>query len=396
MFVNHLALTFKCHSSIGNSLDLHTMINEIIFTFVEETNGVNGFFYLIDENNSLYMYHKYNDSFLIDENSLKECVIDLKFVKIYDYLDKKILIIPLDKGFFVLVYKNEDSNFDFLLSMFQDLVVKLNIGIDACLNVQKMKAKNKMLKHLTNELKDQKQKLIESDKYKTNFLANMSHELKTPLNSIIVISAIMSKNKNNKLEEDQVKNLRIINNCGNDLLTLINDVLDISKIEAGQVSINLSKVNVNELIESLIFEMQPLALDKGLSLNSNCLLHNITLLSDMSRMKQILKNLISNAIKFTESGDIVISLEENANDITIKVIDQGIGIAQEKLGHIFERFKQADGSTTRKYGGTGLGLAISKELALLLGGDIKAFSILGKGSSFDVILPLINKDKYAK
>jgi len=387
MFVNHLALTFKCHSSIGNSLDLHTMINEIIFTFVEETNGVNGFFYLIDENNSLYMYHKYNDSFLIDENSLKECVIDLKFVKIYDYLDKKILIIPLDKGFFVLVYKNEDSNFDFLLSMFQDLVVKLNIGIDACLNVQKMKAKNKMLKHLTNELKDQKQKLIESDKYKTNFLANMSHELKTPLNSIIVISAIMSKNKNNKLEEDQVKNLRIINNCGNDLLTLINDVLDISKIEAGQVSINLSKVNVNELIESLIFEMQPLALDKGLSLNSNCLLHNITLLSDMSRMKQILKNLISNAIKFTESGDIVISLEENANDITIKVIDQGIGIAQEKLGHIFERFKQADGSTTRKYGGTGLGLAISKELALLLGGDIKAFSILGKGSSFELILP---------
>ena len=387
MFVNHLALTFKCHSSIGNSLDLHTMINEIIFTFVEETNGVNGFFYLIDENNSLYMYHKYNDSFLIDENSLKECVIDLKFVKIYDYLDKKILIIPLDKGFFVLVYKNEDSNFDFLLSMFQDLVVKLNIGIDACLNVQKMKAKNKMLKHLTNELKDQKQKLIESDKYKTNFLANMSHELKTPLNSIIVISAIMSKNKNNKLEEDHVKNLRIINNCGNDLLTLINDVLDISKIEAGQVSINLSKVNVNELIESLIFEMQPLALDKGLSLNSNCLLHNITLLSDMSRMKQILKNLISNAIKFTEQGDIVISLEENANDITIKVIDQGIGIAQEKLGHIFERFKQADGSTTRKYGGTGLGLAISKELALLLGGDIKAFSILGKGSSFELLLP---------
>ena len=387
MFVNHLALTFKCHSSIGNSLDLHTMINEIIFTFVEETNALNGFFYLIDENNSLYLYHKYNDSFLVNEEILKECVIDLKFVKVYKYLDKNILIIPLDKGFFVLVYENEESNFDFLLSMFQDLIVKLNIGIDACLNVQKMKAKNKMLKHLTNELKEQKQKLIESDKYKTNFLANMSHELKTPLNSIIVISAIMSKNKNNKLEEDQVKNLKIINNCGNDLLMLINDVLDISKIEAGQVSINLSKVNINELIESLIYEMQPLALDKGLKLNSNCLLHNIVLLTDANKMKQILKNLISNAIKFMEKGDIVISLDENANDITIKVIDQGIGIAQEKLGHIFERFKQADGSTTRKYGGTGLGLAISKELALLLGGDIKAFSILGKGSSFELILP---------
>ena len=133
--------------------------------------------------------------------------------------------------------------------------------------------------------------------------------------------------------------------------------------------------------------MQPLAIEKNLLLISNCLLNEIYLLTDSNRIKQILKNLISNAIKFTQEGKIEVILEENANDLTIKVIDEGIGIPKEKLNHIFERFKQADGSTTRKYGGTGLGLAISKELALLLGADIKAFSEVEKGSTFELILP---------
>ena len=271
--------------------------------------------------------------------------------------------------------------------MFQDLIVKLNISIDACLNVQKIKSKNKMLNHLANELKEQQKKLIESDKYKNHFLANMSHELKTPLNSIIVISSIMGKNKNQKLDEEQIKNMRIINSCGNDLLLLINDILDISKIEAGEISLHLSKINISELIKDLVFDMQPLSNEKGLQINYKSESNEFFLLSDAHRIKQIIKNLISNAIKFTEVGSINIILEENANDISIKVIDEGIGIAKEKLGHIFERFKQADGSTTRKYGGTGLGLAISKELALLLGGDIKAFSDLGKGSIFELVLP---------
>lgn len=387
MFMEHLALTYKCHSSIGNSLDLNSMIKEVLTTFVEETNGVNGFFYLIDENNKLYKYLAYNDSYEYPEDTLKEEILDLKYVKSFELSDKKIICLPLDKGVFFLIYDFSDVNFEYIISMFQDLIVKLNISIDACLNVQKMKNKNKILKHLTNELKEQQKQLIESDKYKTNFLANMSHELKTPLNSIIVISSIMAKNKNQKLEDDQVRNMKIINSCGNDLLILINDILDISKIEAGEITINLTKIEINELIENLITEMQPLAIEKGLFLKSNCLLNKISLLSDLNRIKQILKNLLSNAIKFTQEGSIEILLEENANDITIKVIDQGIGIAQEKLGYIFERFKQADGSTTRKYGGTGLGLAISKELALLLGGDIKAFSVLDKGSSFELILP---------
>jgi CheY-like chemotaxis protein len=133
--------------------------------------------------------------------------------------------------------------------------------------------------------------------------------------------------------------------------------------------------------------MLPLATEKGLKLNYNSISKELFLLSDTHRIKQIIKNLMSNAIKFTQEGTIEIVLEENANDITIKVIDEGIGIAKEKITYVFERFKQADGSTTRKYGGTGLGLAISKELAILLGGDIKAFSDLGKGSTFELILP---------
>lgn len=387
MFMEHLALTYKCHSSIGNSLDLNSMIKEVLTTFVEETDAINGFFYLVDENDRLYKYLAYEDSFECNTEILNEQIKDLSCVRVFDFNGKKVLLLPLKQGIFFIVFQNSDVNFEFVISMFQDLIVKLNISIDACLNVQKMKNKNKILNQLTNELKEQQNKLVESDKYKSNFLANMSHELKTPLNSILVISSIMAKNKNQKLDEEQVKNMKIINSCGNDLLILINDILDISKIEAGEISLNLSKINIFELVENLVLEMLPLANEKGLKLNYNSISKELFLLSDSHRIKQIIKNLMSNAIKFTEKGTIEIILEENANDIAIKVIDEGIGIAKEKITYVFERFKQADGSTTRKYGGTGLGLAISKELAILLGGDIKAFSDLGKGSTFELILP---------
>ena len=230
MFMEHLAFTYKCHSSIGNSLDLNSMIKEVLTTFVEETNAINGFFYLIDENNKLYKYLSYDERFECNNDVLNKQIKDLSCVRTFISDEKKILLLPLKKGIFFIVFQNSNINFEFIISMFQDLVVKLNISIDACLNVQKMKSKNKMLNLLANELKEQQKQLIESDKYKNNFLANMSHELKTPLNSIIVISSIMAKNKNQKLDLEQVKNMKIINSCGNDLLILINDILDISKI----------------------------------------------------------------------------------------------------------------------------------------------------------------------
>ena len=297
MFMEHLALTYKCHSSIGNSLDLKIMLKEVLITFVEDTNASNGFFYLISEKNKSYLYLSYvensessEDISAILESNIKE----LKFIKMIDFKDKKILLIPLNNGIFVISYESCDINFEFILSMFQDLIVKLNISIDACLNVQKMKNKNNILKHLTNELKEQQKQLIESDKYKSNFLANMSHELKTPLNSIIVISSIMSKNKNQKLDDEQIKNMKIINSCGNDLLFLINDILDISKIEAGEISINLSKIDINALIEELVSEMNPLTNQKGLILEVSYFVDKIILLSDFHRIKQILKNLLLN------------------------------------------------------------------------------------------------------
>ena len=201
------------------------------------------FFYLLDESNMSYLYLSYFPEDIFDKKLLETNIENLSFTKLIDFDDKKILLIPLDKGVFAIVYEKTDVNFEFLLSMFQDLIVKLNISIDACLNVQRMKNKNAMLNSLTNELKEQQKQLIESDKYKNDFLANMSHELKTPLNSIIVISSIMAKNKNKKLDDEQIKNMKIINTCGNDLLFLINDILDISKIEAGEISLNLSKID---------------------------------------------------------------------------------------------------------------------------------------------------------
>lgn len=181
--------------------------------------------------------------------------------------------------------------------------------------------------------------------------------------------------------------MNIINNCGNDLLILINDILDISKIEAGELALNLKKVNIEVLIDNLYESMKPLSDEKNLKFIKTFEIDNTDILTDESRLKQIIKNLLSNAFKFTENGKVEIKVKADSENIFISVIDEGIGISKDKLLNIFDRFKQADGSTTRKYGGTGLGLAISKELAHLLGGDIKVSSEVNMGSDFQVILP---------
>ena len=151
MFMEHLALTYKCHSSIGNSLDLNIMIKEVLTSFVEETNALKGFFYLIDENNKIYRYLAYDDNFAYDEEIFQEQIKNSFGVRTFDYCeDKIVLLLPLQKGVFFIIFEKNDTKLEFIISMFQDLIVKLNISIDACLNVQKMKSKNKMLNHLTN------------------------------------------------------------------------------------------------------------------------------------------------------------------------------------------------------------------------------------------------------
>ncbi|MFY9073382.1 HAMP domain-containing sensor histidine kinase [Malaciobacter mytili] len=388
MLVEQLALTYKCHSAIGNSLDLKEMLKEVLKTFINETFALYGTFYLYDET-------KKSLNKIISIGKIKDFNIE-EYKDIYDsfnILDNKnnptqrVLILPLDRGIMFFIYSKKNMNMSFLGSMFQGLAHKLNISIDSCLNVKIMKKRNEKLKILALELERQRKELIEANKYKNDFLANMSHELKTPLNSIIVISSVMKKNKKGKLDEEQVRNMNIINNCGNDLLILINDILDISKIEAGELALNLKKVNIEVLIDNLYESMKPLSDEKNLKFIKTFEIDNTDILTDESRLKQIIKNLLSNAFKFTENGKVEIKVKADIENIFISVIDEGIGISKDKLLNIFDRFKQADGSTTRKHGGTGLGLAISKELAHLLGGDIKVSSEVNMGSDFQVILP---------
>ena len=247
--------------------------------------------------------------------------------------------------------------------------------------------RSKDLKEFNKLLLSQKKQLIEANKYKDDFLANMSHELKTPLNSINVISDVMMKNRTKNLTDKQVKNLKIVNNCGKDLLYLINDILDLSKLEAGQINIEKSDIDVKEMAQDVFDMFESQAKSKGITLELEVDDNIGMIFSDEDRVKQILKNLISNALKFTSEGTVRFKVKNSNHEIKVFIEDEGIGIPEDKLEHIFNRFKQADGSTTRQYGGTGLGLAISKELAKLLDGNIKVKSIVGEGSTFELTLP---------
>ena len=250
-----------------------------------------------------------------------------------------------------------------------------------------LKERNNKLKEFTSTLKKQKNELILANKAKDDFLANMSHELKTPLNSINVISSVMMKNKNKSLSEEQVKNMTIINSCGNDLLYLINDVLDLSKLEAGEIELHCETIHFKQLIEDIHHMFQPMIEEKGLvfDVQYDDAIHLVY--TDVQRVKQIIKNLLSNALKFTQKGKISLSIYNENENIKISVQDEGIGIAKEKLEHIFDRFKQADNSTTRQFGGTGLGLSICKQLAALLQGKLNVTSSINHGSTFTLVLP---------
>jgi len=245
-----------------------------------------------------------------------------------------------------------------------------------------LKDRREKLKGFTKELKEQKNALIIANKSKDDFLANMSHELKTPLNSINVISSIMMKNTKKDLNEEQVNNLKIINSCGNDLLFLINDVLDISKLEAGELELLNETINLETTMYNIKDMFIPLMATKDIEFIFEYDSTIGYIYSDEQRIKQVVKNLLSNAIKFAQNGIVKFLVENEKDYVKVIVEDNGIGIPKEKLENIFDRFKQVDESTTRKYGGTGLGLAICKELTKLLGGEIYVTSELDEGTVF--------------
>ncbi len=263
--------------------------------------------------------------------------------------------------------------------------------------------KNREIEQARSSLEEKAQQLALSSKYKSEFLANMSHELRTPLNSLLILAKLLADNSENNLSDKQVEFARTIHTAGSDLLALISDILDLTKIEAGKMDVHPHAINFVEIKEYVEQSFNAVAQDGGLNL-----IVDIgedmpeTILTDQQRLQQVIKNLLSNAIKFTDDGEVRLSmhlapsgqtfLNEALNRaeqvIAFSVSDTGIGVPADKLRLIFEAFQQADGTTSRRYGGTGLGLSISREIAVLLGGEIRVESVQNEGSTFTLFLPL--------
>ncbi len=255
-----------------------------------------------------------------------------------------------------------------------------------------LQEKNKMISERTVEVQEKAEQLIQSNKYKSEFLANMSHELRTPLNSILLLSRLMAENKNKKLDSEQVSYASVIRSSGEGLLRLIDEILDLSKIESGKMTLEYADTTVKEIVSDLEHLFAPVAREKNLSFKISVdPIVPVYINTDKTHLEQILKNLLSNALKFTSTGSVTLDITTHQKDtrfLDFTVTDTGIGIAASKQQLVFEAFQQADGSTRRKYGGTGLGLSISRELTKLLAGEISLTSEEEKGSQFIVTIPI--------
>ncbi|MFJ4623161.1 HAMP domain-containing protein, partial [Streptomyces sp. NPDC088812] len=268
-----------------------------------------------------------------------------------------------------------------------------------------IEAKNLQIEQARQELEARAQQLSLASKYKSEFLANMSHELRTPLNSLLILAQLLAQNPSRNLTPKQVEYAGIIHSAGSDLLQLINDILDLSKVEAGKMDVSPERVPLRQLIEYVEATFRPMTTQKSLEFSVNTAAGApADLLTDDSRLRQVLRNLLSNAVKFTEQGGVELRIEPVAADevpqgvvrggtvVAFRVRDTGIGIPEQHLETIFGAFQQADGTTSRKYGGTGLGLSITREIAHLLGGAVTVDSTPGKGSTFTLYLPVARVD----
>lgn len=254
-----------------------------------------------------------------------------------------------------------------------------------------LEEKNLMITERNIDIQRQADELAQSTRYKSEFLANMSHELRTPLNSILLLSRLLTENLENNLSTDQIEYARVIQSSGNGLLSLIDEILDLSKIEAGKMQLEYQPVALREIVGDLEGLFAAIAREKHIGYESHIdSALPATIETDKMRLEQILRNLLSNAIKFTERGAVKLLLRpgETKELIQFVIVDTGIGIPADKQQLVFDAFQQADGSTRRKFGGTGLGLSISRELAKLLGGEITLKSEPGEGSEFTVTIPL--------
>jgi signal transduction histidine kinase len=314
-------------------------------------------------------------------------------------------VIPVDKYIFEIMPHTFPSGL--ILSLLFGLIIR-DFHLEQQRTLQIHRA-NHLLSAQTEELHKNKivleeraKQLMLASQYKSEFLANMSHELRTPLNSIINLSQMIAESDDSLTRDEMVMYGSIINRSGEELMMLINDILDLSKVEAGRLEITNEEVNISEIPELLALQFDVLARQKGLEfiISISDELPD-TLVSDPQRVQQILRNLLANAFKFTEKGIVSLTIREEMRQsgphhqhwVVFEVLDSGIGIPKDKHEAIFEAFQQADGDISRQYGGTGLGLSISRDLARLLGGFITVESWEGEGSLFSLYLPVDTKSQ---
>ena len=256
-----------------------------------------------------------------------------------------------------------------------------------------IETKNAEIEQARQEIEERARQLALASKYKSQFLANMSHELRTPLNSLLILARLLAQNPGRNLTAKQVEYANVIHSAGSDLLQLINDILDLSKVEAGRMDIHAERFPLSALLEDIQATFQPLTAEKGLDFSVEADAEApAELVTDRQRLRQVLGNLLANAVKFTERGHVLLRVaragrQADGEMLEFSVADSGIGIAPDNLTTIFGAFQQGDGTLSRRYGGTGLGLSIAREVGALLGGEITAESELAQGSTFTLYLP---------
>lgn len=376
-----------------NSLEKQEDLKKIDFEVFNKKNNKVAVLSIYYDKNIIYK--------MIEKNIVLTVVITLfKFLFLFMFLIyfiKKLIVKPLRSlieatkhldgrnRVFVdeVLHKNNKTELAQLTNSFNYMALRINQSFDE-------------MTKLNVKLKQQKKELLQADKYKNYFLANISHELKTPLNPISLITAVMIKNKDNSLNEDNLNNIKIINKSANELKILINDILDLTKIESKDIKLYLKESNLKKVFNTLVSIYDSSANKKGLTFKSDYRLKENLYVIDEQRFTQVCRNLLSNAVKFTSKGEVKFNIFEDETNIFVEVIDTGIGISKKNQEEIFTSFKQLDGTTTRKYSGVGLGLAISKELVILQGGEIKIKSEEEKGSCFLFNIKKSDKTKIAK
>ena len=254
-----------------------------------------------------------------------------------------------------------------------------------------MRERTSELEAARHELEDKSRRAEEADRLKSAFIANMSHEIRTPLNSVLALTVLLRDRTAGPLTPDQRDYLEVIERNGQNLLRLLNDILDLSRIEAGHMEMDAQDVDVAPHVRDIGAALAPLATAKGLDLTLKIPEQLPLVRSDVDRVRQILTNLVGNAIKFTDAGTVQVGVDVRPGALAIQVTDTGIGIPETQLDRIFHEFVQVDQTLARRQGGTGLGLAIARRLARLMGGDVSVTSIAGKGSRFTLTLPRVHR-----